>query len=260
MAQFGAMAISPGGGHSLADQEGYEKIFGNSSFMSFARYRTGLERAAAVCRVENSFNEPQGTGFLIDGRALSPALPSKPFLVTNAHVIGDEKRAVVRLEDARFVFYGVPAGAGGASSYPTLQGKRVVWTSPSAVPAKAEALDVTIIEMDATPPGSQPPPVARTRPGKNGQGKVYVIGHPGGGGLSFSMTDNSVLDYDPNGPRIHYRAPTEGGSSGSPVFNEDWELVAVHHAGQSDMPTIDGVSQYEANEGVWIESVRGAIR
>ena len=32
-------------------------------------------------------------------------------------------------------------------------------------------------------------------------------------------------------PRLRYRAATEGGSSGSPVFNADWKLVGLHHAG-----------------------------
>ncbi|HBL29593.1 MAG TPA: serine protease, partial [Acidobacteria bacterium] len=45
--------------------------------------------------------------------------------------------------------------------------------------------------------------------------KVYVIGHPLGGGLSLSLTDNALLGTSER--LLHYRAPTEGGSSGSPV-------------------------------------------
>lgn len=258
MAEYGAMTLPPGGQHAFPDRHGYEKIFGDATFMSFARYRTGIDRAAAVCRVENRFNEPQGTGFLIGGRVLSPHLPDEPVLVTNAHVIGDREQAAVALEDARFVFYGVQA-AGGAPSYPSIRGRRVIWTSPSADPARPDALDVTIIEPAEKQPVTTLDSTARNRPAARGEGKVIIVGHPGGGGLSFALTNNDVLDYDPDGPRIHYRAPTEGGSSGSPVFNEDWELVAVHHSGRSDMPTIDGRTRYEANEGVWIEFVRQAI-
>jgi endonuclease G len=46
--------------------------------------------------------------------------------------------------------------------------------------------------------------------------------------LSFSINDNLLLGYD--GRWVHYRAPTKGGRSGSPVFNQDWELIALHHA------------------------------
>ena len=32
-------------------------------------------------------------------------------------------------------------------------------------------------------------------------------------------------------PRVTYTTNTEGGSSGSPVFTMDWQLVAIHHYG-----------------------------
>ena len=32
-------------------------------------------------------------------------------------------------------------------------------------------------------------------------------------------------------PFFHYEADTERGSSGSPVFNDQWEIVALHHSG-----------------------------
>ena len=59
---------------------------------------------------------------------------------------------------------------------------------------------------------------------------------------------------------MHYRAPTEHGSSGSPVFNRDWDVVAVHHAGRMDMRRLgDEGGTYPANEGIWIEAIRRAM-
>ena len=81
------------------------------------------------------------------------------------------------------------------------------------------------------------PPVPRNW--RQGQ-RLYVIGHPGGADLAFSMSDNFIIDHEgkPNGKpdpphrvRLHYRSPTEKGSSGSPVFNRQWQVVALHHAG-----------------------------
>ena len=49
--------------------------------------------------------------------------------------------------------------------------------------------------------------------------RAYIIGHPRG--LStpqFSLQDNVLLDHDDR--FLHYRSPTEPGSSGSPVFND----------------------------------------
>ena len=38
-----------------------------------------------------------------------------------------------------------------------------------------------------------------------------------------------------------------GGSSGSPVFNSDWDLIALHHAGSHEMPKLDGSSELYAS-------------
>ncbi|MBO3273159.1 S1 family peptidase [Hymenobacter defluvii] len=55
--------------------------------------------------------------------------------------------------------------------------------------------------------------------------RIYIIGHPDGGTLSLSLQDNLLLDYQE--PLIHYRTPTVGGSSGSPVFNQQWQLIGI---------------------------------
>jgi len=39
---------------------------------------------------------------------------------------------------------------------------------------------------------------------------------------------------------MHYRTPTDPGSSGSPVFNAKWEVVALHHAGSPATPRLHG--------------------
>ncbi|MFA9272967.1 MAG: hypothetical protein ACEQSX_19915, partial [Baekduiaceae bacterium] len=61
--------------------------------------------------------------------------------------------------------------------------------------------------------------------------------------------------------RLHYRTPTVGGSSGSPVFDGDsFTLLGVHHAGAADMRRLNGrPGIYAANEGIWIDSIRQAI-
>jgi V8-like Glu-specific endopeptidase len=98
-----------------------------------------------------------------------------------------------------------------------------------------------------------PPPSERAR-------RLYIIGYAGGRGLSFSFDDNIMIACSDR--RVHYRTPTEGGSSGSPVFNEDgWDVVALHHAGKAKMPKLDDpASFYEANEGIPMAAIRAAIR
>ena len=89
-------------------------------------------------------------------------------------------------------------------------------------------------------------------------GEYTFIGHPKGGPLSLSIQDNVLIDV--KAPKLHYRAPTEPGSSGSPVFNQDWDLVALHHAGSKHMRALSGTGTVEANEGIWISSIVEALK
>ena len=59
---------------------------------------------------------------------------------------------------------------------------------------------------------------------------VYIIQHPQGKTMKVVMTENHVTE-DMKGSRVHYVADTMDGSSGSPVFNKQWEVVALHHSG-----------------------------
>ncbi|MBK7539584.1 MAG: trypsin-like peptidase domain-containing protein, partial [Myxococcales bacterium] len=89
--------------------------------------------------------------------------------------------------------------------------------------------------------------------------RVYVIGYPLGGQLSFSIHDSIWLDYED--PQLHYRTPTESGSSGSPVFDErDWKVVALHRAGGHGVSRLNGrKGTYQANVGVSIRAIRDAL-
>jgi Trypsin-like peptidase domain len=114
-------------------------------------------------------------------------------------------------------------------------------------------------------------PLASTLPIVQHGARVYIVGHPGGRDLAFSFQDNELLDHEgpPGGnpqikgvSRVHYRAPTEPGSSGSPVFNAgQWEVIALHHMGlKAGMPRLNGKDgSYAANEGISMLSIKGAI-
>jgi len=86
--------------------------------------------------------------------------------------------------------------------------------------------------------------------------KAYVVGHPRGAGLQISLHDSRLLDVDDEWRLMHYRTPTDPGSSGSPVFNEDWQVMALHHAGTSETPRLHGDGTYEANEGIVLSAIR----
>ncbi|GAA2875689.1 DNA/RNA non-specific endonuclease [Nonomuraea rubra] len=58
---------------------------------------------------------------------------------------------------------------------------------------------------------------------------VTIIQHPGGAKKQVALRENRIVDILES--FLHYQTDTEPGSSGSPVFNDQWEIVALHHAG-----------------------------
>ena len=63
---------------------------------------------------------------------------------------------------------------------------------------------------------------------------VNIIQHPNGGPKMFALRENKIVDVLTN--FLHYVADTAPGSSGAPVFNDQFELVALHHSG---VPALD---------------------
>jgi endonuclease G len=99
------------------------------------------------------------------------------------------------------------------------------------------------------------------------QGKIAVLAddylnivqHPLGREKEIVLRENRVLDLrsdsdvgaDQLGPFIHYEADTEKGSSGSPVFNDQWDVVALHHSG---VPDTDDQGRWLRKDGqAWIK-------
>ncbi len=228
--------------------ERLEKIFGDTGFMSPEKIRLGLKRCEAVGRVEEPTGDGVGTGFAIPGSELSDALPNSYVFVTNNHVVSSTNADALRIGNAQVTFHAVRDAAGKPF---TTRFRGILRESPF------DQLDYTVLELLSQPPGLEPYPVADTLPTVNSGQRLYVIGHPRGGGLMFSMQDNRLIDHGaPADWRVHYRTPTEPGSSGSPVFNGGWELVALHHSGSATMNRIHGTGTYEANEGIWIQAIR----
>ena len=58
---------------------------------------------------------------------------------------------------------------------------------------------------------------------------LNIIHHPNGERKQLSIRENQLIDMQPNS--IWYKSDTAPGSSGAPVFNDQWQVVALHHMG-----------------------------
>jgi len=85
---------------------------------------------------------------------------------------------------------------------------------------------------------------------------VTIIQHPAGGPKQIAVTANQVVNIFDH--RLQYTTDTMPGSSGSPVFNDAWKVVALHHAGGNMLCNAKGDRMF-ANEGILIGHIWAAI-
>tara|TARA_R110002074_G_scaffold8700_5_gene35429 strand:- start:129 stop:2855 length:2727 start_codon:yes stop_codon:yes gene_type:complete len=194
----------------------FEKISGGADFLPASFLYRGADAAASVCRV----NLPggSGTGFLI---------ATSNFIMTNNHVISDADQARDALAEFRFE-------EGGDSLMVNLDPDRFFVTS--------KELDFTIVGCDEPAlEDFDPIPLLRNPSTVTRGEKVNIIQHPRGRPKEVALHNNDVLRIKDK--VIWYETDTEPGSSGSPVFNNTWDLVALHHAGwiENGVTTNEGV-------------------
>ena len=87
---------------------------------------------------------------------------------------------------------------------------------------------------------------------------VNIIQHPLGQKKQIALTRNNVVGVD--GSKLFYKTDTEKGSSGAPVFDEEWNVIALHHAGKTEEDgglTINSKTgeKMGANEGILIKFI-----
>jgi V8-like Glu-specific endopeptidase len=239
---------------------GLEKNFLGESTFSVANVRDMLAACSSIGCVMNTSGARLGTGFLLDGAWLGFSNVGTVF-VTNAHVISTTvpkaippSKALISFEveseiAPKPIFYNVDQvlfesepGNLGASSDDTLDVTVVTLKSETQVVPRFTALKAAI-----------------SLPLVQDKSKAYVVGHPMGSGLQISLNDSLLLDIDDAERLVHYRTPTDPGSSGSPVFNTDWEVIGLHHGGSRKTPRLRGSGDYEANEAISLLSIKRKI-
>lgn len=244
----GSMVGSAEALNAALSTDGLEKVFGAGDGIVTARWIDHCQmRLRNVCRVASASGRTVGTGMLIAGGAFCESMAGQNYVLTNHHVVS--KTDAGDMKPRQPVLHFEALGT-------TVEAADVVWQSPVA------ELDAALLAI-GTADGDLPEPLTSlgTLPDPDEvEGlRTYIIGHPKGNPLSVSIHDNHMLDMDDR--VLHYRTPTEPGSSGSPVFDRDWDLIALHHAGKDEMDKLhDQDGHYEANEGIRIDRIRAAIQ
>jgi Trypsin-like peptidase domain/MAP3K TRAFs-binding domain len=233
-----------------------EAILGLRGPESYRWWKTGMERALSVAAVYQRNGDRIGTGFLVRADDFGRRPGDELLVLTNFHVVNPQGLTPgIQPEQAEIAFEAVDPErrylVGG-----------IAWTS------SPDRHDASLLRLKEPVGGIQPMPLARTLPAIEPEARIYIIGHPRGGALSFSFQDNELLDHEgpPAGSpqiqgvcRVHYRTPTVVGSSGSPAFDAKlWEVVALHHKGGSmGVPKLNGrQGSYAANEGLALDAMR----
>jgi hypothetical protein len=224
-----------------------QAIFGDDRMVTLKWYRKGLDQCNSIARIEKLDGKGHGTGWLVNAADFFSNRTGM-LLLTNGHVITDSydpfsNPLAITPDEANANFQAL----GNDKIYPLGE---VVWTSGP------DAFDATFVEIKGVPPATplvihkKAVQLAKPTP------RLYVIGHPGGGDLQLSLQDNYLLGCSER--LLHYRTPTEHGSSGSPVFEpDDWRVVALHHKGSAEMNRLDGQpGTYAANEGISLLAIQ----
>ncbi|WP_406723610.1 serine protease [Streptomyces sp. GD-15H] len=254
-----AMVVEAVRAEPLTAPAAYERILGVSKeLQAWSFLPRGARAARTVARIsvrEDGRELPLGTGFLV-----SPSL-----LMTNHHVLTDAEAA-----RQCFVEFDAQVTVDNTPQAPTR-----LELDPDGFFVADECLDFALV-LVAPGPDQRPPGQTfgwnrlSAQIGKLVIGEpVNVIGHPMGRLKEVAVRDNMLQvrldDF------LHYKTDTEPGNSGSPVFNDQWEVVALHHSGvprTDDQGRVlrrdgrvwqpgdgDDAIDWVANEGVRISSI-----
>ena len=233
--QYVARAIIETEGVGLPSQgpgvSALERIMGKNDLMSVRYLELALRVARTVGRVHvrgpDGTVVGYGTGFLV-----SPRL-----MLTNNHVLTDATSAGYSRVEFDF-----QEGLDGR-----LQTSVFVNFDTTAFFTTDKGLDFSLVALKGD--------VRKIAPyGWNGlsaaEGKIIVgeyvtiIQHPSGERKQVALRENQVVDVLDD--YLHYQTDTSPGSSGSPVFNDQWEIVALHHSG---VPKKDAQGRILARDG-----------
>lgn len=201
----------------------------------------GIKASRSVCKVLRN-DGVQGTGFLVKGG----------YLMTNCHVIPNKKRA----SETKIIF----------DYEEDLKGNLLKTSEFFLEPEDSKfsginKLDYAYVKIKDNPAN----PLAQwgevtldTFSDPQINDPVTIIQHPFGQTKQIALSSNKITDKYKN--KLFYLTDTERGSSGSPVFNNNWKVIALHHAGKTEaegglLINPETGERRGVNEGILIKAI-----
>lgn len=213
--------------------------------IAFMTEGAAVRRAIAKVVVDSDTYHEEGSGFLV-----SPAV-----FITNQHVMRD-----IAASQQAVVIFDYELDEAGQPRAPTrfrLDPSRLALFSP-----EVDGLDYALIALGERIDGVAVADdlgfcALSNTPDRHAIGmNVNIIQHPGGTHKQIAVRNN-LLTYR-TGTTLLYETDTNMGSSGSPVFNDDWDVVALHHYGEPFTEKFDAAGNplpLNVNEGIRISSI-----
>lgn len=182
--------------------------------------RRGLELANSVCKITFVDRSPNASA---TGVLIAPDL-----VLTNYHVLS--LKSGVNLDEtaktAQFEFGYVNPKFGETACTQILRvadGQSVISYSP------IDELDFALVRLNPDANFSVDPIPLNASQQLNPNSPLNILQHPEGQEMKVSLSNNGVVKTNDARGLVLYVNPTKRGSSGSPCFDQDWNLVALHH-------------------------------
>jgi endonuclease G, mitochondrial len=222
----------------LAARVRLERVLEGNELTDISYLEEGLIVARAVCRIvirKDGSLLGYGTGFLI-----APGV-----LITNRHVLEDA--ACARESVAQFRYERDVQGR----ELPSVDFALRVTPAPII----SKELDFAIVQVE--PRSARGEALEQfgwlrlsPEPGKGFIGEyLTIVQHPNGERKQICVRENKLLKYSEDGPYVWYQTDTVAGSSGSPAFNNSWQVVALHHSSVPQTRRVNGKDRWLARDG-----------
>ena len=237
-----------------------EKTIHRNDMVSYAFLEGGVQAGNGVACLKVSRYD-NGTRKMLNG---SPAiyrgtgwLLSKDLIMTNHHVINARENNESRAAAEDFDLQAAHAQAWFDYNADNMEGILINIKKPEACDYD---LDFAILRLEK--PAARTP--LRILPSKivvmPGEAPVVnIIQHPLGYAKKVALRNNNV--FESSYPCVRYFTDTEGGSSGAPVFNDNWEVIALHRAAVVvDNVQYNGQLTAWVNEGIQIQAILEHLR